>query len=365
MGGKKLECTKCNQEHYIYYSCGHSRCSICQSIKREQWMDKMSNELLKVPYVHLVTTMPKAFRGLARRNEKQMYNLLFRVTAKLVKEISSNPAHLGANSGMISILHTFGSDMKYHVHVHSLLTFGGIDKAGNWTYPKHKKRLCRNSKLRERFKQIFLRELNNLFNKKLLTYHSGYSELVDKIKDKQWSVFVTHPTMETKTIEQYLARYINRIAVTNSRLDYIKSNNKVHLIYNDYKNQEEGKPAPKEIEVLQPLAFLNQLLMHLPPPYFQRTRRYGIHANAKSKQVKAIITNKLKRHGRTIRTVMEIISHLMHLSPFICQACKSTTFTTTELLPDKVWKYKWITLPRIRDPDQRITISHSPKIHIF
>ena len=90
-------------------------------------MDKMGSELLKVPYVHLVTTMPHQFNGLARRNEKQMYNLLFRVTSKTVKEIGGTPAHLGAKTGMISLLHTFGSDMKYHVHVHSLLTFGGID----------------------------------------------------------------------------------------------------------------------------------------------------------------------------------------------------------------------------------------------
>ncbi len=249
-------------------------------------MDKMSTELLAVPYVHLVTTMPHDFNGLAKRNEKEIYNLIFRATSKTIKSFASDATYLGAKTGMVSVLHTFGSDMKYHVHVHSLLTFGGIDEEGHWRYPKHKLRLCRNSKLRARYKEIFLKELELLFNQKRLEYHIGYEELVSEVKDKQWSVCVTHPTMQTETIELYIARYINRVAVTNSRLDYIKSNEEVHLLYNDYRSQEEGKVAPKKIDKMSPLVFLGKLLQHIPPSYYQRTRRYGIHANAKSKEVR-------------------------------------------------------------------------------
>jgi hypothetical protein len=93
------------------------------------------------------------------------------------------------------------------------------------------------------------------------------------------------------------------------------------------------------------------------PPYFQRTKRYGIHANAKSEKVKRIIVNKLKRNGRTIRTVMEIISHLMHLSPFVCQQCGMDSFTTIDLPPGKGWIHQWITLPYARAPDNRIMLS--------
>ena len=321
--------------------------------------------MLNVPYVHLVTTMPHHFNGISRRNEKEMYNLLFRVTSRLIKELSEDEVHLGAKSGMISVMHTFGSDMKYHVHVHNLLTFGGIDSKGNWKYPKHKKRLCRNSKLRSTFKRIFLIELKKLYAKKLLDYYLGYEELVKDIKDKQWTVFVTHPTMQTSTIELYLARYINKIAVTNGRLEYIKANKEVHLLHNDYKNQEAGKVAPKKVRKMAPLEFLNQLLMHLPPKYFQRTRRYGIHASAKSKLVKKTIESKLKRNGRTIRTVMEIISHLMHLSPFICAECGGTEFETKALQPDKEYIKKYINLPNIRAPDAKIKISYENEESLF
>jgi hypothetical protein len=210
-----------------------------------------------------------------------------------------------------------------------------------------------------------LKGLKKLFTEDVLLYHQGYEELIEGVKDKIWTVFVTHPTMETETIELYLARYINRVAVTNARLNYIKENNEVHLLYNDYKNQKEGKAAPKKTRRIPPLLFLNQLLEHLPPVYYQRTRRYGIHASAKSEIVRKTIESKLRRNGRTVRTVMEIISHLMHLSPFECQACGSKDFTVSEVRPDKQWIHRWITLPRIRAPDTRINISHVPKTPIF
>lgn len=357
LGGKTITCNSCGEEHYIYYCCGHSRCSICQSIKREQWMDKMSNELLNVPYVHLVTTMPQIFNGLAKRNPAEMYNLLFRSTAKTVKRIASNPDHLGAKTGMISVLHTFGSKMNYHVHVHSLLTFGGIDQENNWRYPKHNKRMCRNSKFRQTFKEVFLIGLKRLFEQDKLTYHQTFEELTNEVRHKAWTIFVTHPTMATKTIELYLARYINRVAVTNSRLQYIKSAEEVHLIYNDYKNQKEGSPAPKESVSMHPLAFLHQLMMHLPPPYFQRTRRYGIHASSIKRSHRDTLEQKLKRNGKTIRAVMEIITHLMKNKGFECKQCGSTDLTTTNLLPEKQWIYQWITLPKIRGPDPMANIS--------
>ena len=175
--------------------------------------------------------------------------------------------------------------------------------------------------------------------------------LVSEMKDRSRSFFVTHPTMETQTIEIYLARYINRVAVTNSKLKFIKATEEVNLCYNNYKNQKEGQAAPKEIRSMDPLALLYQLLMDLPPPNFQRSRRYGIHANAKKEVYKNAIEKKLKRNGRTIRTIMEIITQLLKNEPFICQLCESTDMSITQITPDAKWIYQWITLPNIRGPD--------------
>ena len=240
--------------------------------------------------------------------------------------------------------------MKYHVHVHSLLTYGGIDEHGDWQYPKHKKRICRNSKLRHTFTEIFLLGLKKLFAEGRLTYDQTYREVVADLEDKQWSVFITHPTMSTSTIELYLARYINRIAVTNSRLEYVKHLEQVHLIHNDYKNQKEGEAAPKKVRVFEPLSFIHQLLHHLPPPYFQRTRRYGLHASSKGAAARKLISKKARANGRAIRTVMEIITHLMKLQPLECEKCGSQNFVTHNVSQDRDWIFQYITLPKIRSP---------------
>jgi len=307
-----IKCKDCNHLHPIYFSCGHSRCPICSAIKREQWMDKFSARLLGVPYVHLVTTLPHYFNSLARRYPREIYNVLFRATKKTVWKLYSNPDHLGATPGMTSVQHTWGSDMNYHVHIHSLLTFG-VDK-------------------------------------NIIEIRESYDAYIAPIKDRRWSIFVTHPTMSTEVIEKYLARYINRIAISNRRVEYVKHLKKVNIIYNDYKRQQEGEPAPKERKTVLPLSFIHQLLVHLPPPYFQRTRHYGLHANAKSEKTKRLISIKARNHPRAIRTVMEIITHLMKLKPFACQECGSENFTTHDLRPDAQWIFQYITLPKIRSP---------------
>lgn len=105
LGGKVIRCAKCDHQHPIYFSCGHARCPICQSIKREQWMDKMKATLLDVPYTHLVTTMPHVFSRLARENPRQIYNLIFRATKETVWKITGNADHLGAKPGMVKSTH--------------------------------------------------------------------------------------------------------------------------------------------------------------------------------------------------------------------------------------------------------------------
>ena len=313
-------------------------------------MDKFSTRLLDVPYVHLVTTMPHYFTGLSRRYPKIMYDLLFRATQMTIWELCANPDHLGASPGMTSVLHTWGSDMRYHVHVHSLLTYRGMDLIGNWRFPKHKKRICRNSKLRSTFRKIFLRELKLIHEQGLISLAEDYEAYIAPIKDRRWSLFVTHPTMRTEIIEKYLARYINRIAISNQRVTYVKHLEKVNIIYYDYQQQEDGQPAPKGTKVIEPLSFIHQLLQHLPPPYYHRTRHYGLNANMKSKKTKAIISIKARSHPRAIRTVMEIITHLMKLKPFVCEKCSSADYSIHILRPDDQWIFDYITIPKIRSP---------------
>ena len=188
LGGRVIICKQCDHKHYIYYSCGHSHCPICQSIKREQWVDKLRSELYKVPYVHTTFTLPHKLNGLARANPSKVYGLLMRVAWKTIKQVTKDEANIGALPGMISVLHTFGSDMKYHVHVHCLITFGGLTEDGKWHYPKHKYKIARYRELSATYRKIFLKELKRLFDKQELNYHQPYEVLHSDLKSKRWVV---------------------------------------------------------------------------------------------------------------------------------------------------------------------------------
>jgi len=153
-----------------------------------------------------------------------------------------------------------------------------------------------------------------------------------ELKGKKWSFFVTKPTMQTQTLEMYLARYINKIAVGNSRIELLKKTKEVRLVYNDYKNQIDGEAAPKKYKTFNALSFIHQYMTHVPPPNFQRTRRYGLHSSRSRKSMEEALRDKIKNNGQTVRTTLEIITKLLKVSILSCQNCKHTEFDI-QLIP--------------------------------
>jgi Putative transposase len=320
---------------------------ICQSIKREQWVDKLKSKLLKVPYVHSVFTLPHQLNSLARNNESLIYSLIMKVAWLTIKSIGAKSSY---TPGMTSILHTFGSDMKYHIHVHALVTFGGMSKDGAWIYPKEKHKLDKYRSICASYKAIFVKELRSLHKSGKINYHNDFEILIAEVENIRWVVHSTRPTMDTKIIEDYLAKYINRIAVSNKRLDYIKDSEKVILLHNDYKNQQVGQVAPKAFKIMEPLVAIDQILQHVLPPYFQKSRSYGIHNHAC--KLKTTIPDAVKRNSQTIRTVFEIITELMKLHPYKCEKCGSDNHFIEEIKPDKTWILTYINIPTPRPPPQ-------------
>ncbi len=124
--------------------------------------------------------------------------------------------------------------MKYHIHVHSLITYGGLNNAGEWIYPTTKNKLDKYRVVCSTYKNIFLAELNSLITKGKINYYSNIDDLLIEVSKVRWVVHSTYPTMETNTIENYLAKYISRVAISNKRLDYIKDSEKVIITYNNY-----------------------------------------------------------------------------------------------------------------------------------
>ncbi len=362
LGGRVIICKQCDQKHYIYYSCGHSHCPMCQSIKREQWVDKLKANLYKVPYVHTTFTLPHDLNGVAKSNPTKIYGLLMRSAWKTIKHISKKEDNIGALPGMICVLHTFGSDMKYHVHVHCLITFGGLTDEGKWRYPKHKYKIARYRELSSVYRKIFLKGLKRLYDKQEINYHQPYEIITTTLKSKRWVVHNTRPTIDTKVLEDYLARYINRVAISNSRLEYLHAEQKVNIIYNDYKKQQSGCPAPKATKPLEPLVAIDQIMQHVLPPYFQKSRRYGLHASATKKRLENVIPDELKRNGQTVRTLLEILTQLLKIKPYQCSKCGSSEYSIGDVKSDKSWIQQYITIPKCRSPPDIARILNTTRI---
>lgn len=299
---------------------------ICQSIKREQWVDKLKSKLLAVPYIHSVFTLPHELNGLCRMNQSIMYSLIMKVAWLTIRQIGISQ---GFTPGMTSVLHTFGSDLKYHIHVHALVSYGGLTDKLEWRYPQTKNKLEKYTKICLIYRTIFLKELEKV--KSQLVYHMNFDTVLSKIANTRWVVHSTYPSMDTKIIENYLARYINRIAISPSRLNYLRSINEVHIQYNDYKNQQALQAAPKLIKVLNPLDAIEQILQHNIPAYFQKSRSYGLHN--KCNLVQQQIPISIQRNGQTIRTILEIITQLLKLEKLKCTKCGCTEFHISDFKP--------------------------------
>ncbi|MFK7906821.1 MAG: transposase [Chitinophagales bacterium] len=347
MGSTRITCKGCGETKYLYKSCGDNKCPIpryrdklCQSIKRLQCQDKISQKMLNVPYVHLTFTLPHELNSLLRANPKALYGLLYRSSWKTIQTVCADSNNVGGSPGMIAIIHTWGADMKYHVHLHTLITFGGLDKEDNWQHPKRKDKLARYRQINRIFKETYLKGIQKLLKKKALKEMPMLKEILDEVEKKTWVVNNGKPQVDTKNIEEYLSRYINKIAISNSSLTFNQAKEQVELIHNDYKNQIAGEAAPKKVKTFDPLSFIHQFLQHLPPKHFQRLRYYGLHASSKQAKVKGKIPEKLKRNGATVRTVMQIIRALLGVQLLECEKCGGVEFGKSIEKPDPQWLAK-------------------------
>jgi hypothetical protein len=359
LGGHLYECADCGNVRYQYFSCGHSQCPICQGIKRQQWQDRLSSRLLNIPYCHITFTMPHELNGLSRRYPKAMYNILFRSSWQTIKEVCESDKNVGGLPGMSAVLHTWGSDLKYHVHVHSLVSFGGLSlqNKGVWCWPKHKHKLASFRLLSRCFRKNFLKALKLLMNQNQLDYHLTYQELTQDLQRKRWVVNHQRPTADTDVLTAYLGRYICRIGISHHRLSYDKSSGEVRIEYNNYRLQEAGKAAPKAYKYFSALSAIHQILQHQLPPWFQRSRHYGLHAGASYKKHQVNLPSEVKRNGLTVRTLIQILKALLKKEAWVCSVCQSTNYHIFALVANMQWLF---TNANIRLPNRSPPISLTP-----
>ena len=266
MGSHIDKCTSCDSIHISYNSCRNRHCPTCQGHKTKQWIDARVKELLPTSYFHVVFTIPHELNPFCLRYSKEIYATLFKTAWETLKQFSQNPKHLGADMGMIGVLHTWGQNLSLHPHLHCIIPGGGVTKNGHWKQAKSKGKYLFNVKAMSIvFRAKFVAELRK---KKLKIPQSVY----DVLFKKEWVVYAKPAFGTAKSIVEYLGRYTHKIAISNYRILAInKEKRTVKFSLKNYKNG--GKKTTLTLDTKE---FIRRFSLHILPKGFTRLRHFGI-----------------------------------------------------------------------------------------
>ena len=284
LGGHVERCDDCSHTRVAYNSCRNRHCPKCQWRAAEAWLDARKAELLPVPYFHVVFTLPAAIGAIAYQNKAKVYGLLFTAAAQALTTIAADPKHLGAAIGVTGVLHTWGSNLDHHPHIHCIVPGGGISPNGDRWVPCRPNFFLSVRVLSRLFRRLFLEGLSKLHEASDLQFSNDMAPLQDTavfhthlapLRRSEWVVYAKRPFAGPDQVLAYLARYTHRVAIGNSRLVSI-DDGKVSFRWKDYR--ENGHHRSK-IMRLETGEFMRRFLLHILPDGFHRIRHYGLFAN--------------------------------------------------------------------------------------
>jgi hypothetical protein len=284
LGGHVAACEDCAHTQVAYNSCRNRHCPKCQGAAAKAWLAERQAELLPVPYYHLVFTLPAAISDIALQNKAVIYDLLFKASSETLLTIAADPRHLGARVGITAVLHTWGSAMTHHPHVHMIVPGGGLSPDGSkWVSGKPSFFLPVRV-LSKLFRRRMLEKLAAAHAAGKLAFFGEHAHLADAdafatflapLKKTGWFVYAKRPFAGPKAVLAYLARYTHRVAIANSRL--IAANEiGVTFKWKDYRF--EGRDRYKTM-TLATDEFIRRFLIHVLPKGLHRIRHYGLFAN--------------------------------------------------------------------------------------
>jgi hypothetical protein len=284
LGGHVERCEDCAHTRVAYNSCRNRHCPKCQAAAAKQWLAERQAELLPVPYYHVVFTLPALIADIACQNKAVIYDILFKASAETLTTIAADPKHLGARIGITCVLHTWGSAMTHHPHVHMIVPGGGISPDGErWVS-------CRPGfflpvrVLSRLFRRLFLEKLAAAHAAGLLHFFGGHAHLDDThvfaaflspLRQREWVVYSKRPFGGPEAVLAYLSRYTHRVAIANSRLIAFDDTS-VTFKWKDYR--ADGPDRCKTM-TLAADEFIRRFLTHVLPSGFHRIRHYGLFAS--------------------------------------------------------------------------------------
>ncbi len=284
LGGHVARCEDCAHEHVAYNSCRNRHCPKCQAGAAKAWLAAREAELLPVGYFHVVFTVPAPIADIAYQNKRAVYDLLMRASADTTLTIAADPKHLGARIGITSVLHTWGSAMPHHPHVHMIVPGGGLSADGSEWIACRKNFFLPVRVLSRLFRRRFLGGLVKLHRDGRLAFFGDHEALADgsafdaflePLRTSEWVVYAKEPFAGPEAVLAYLSRYTHRVAISNSRLIRAGADS-VTLRVKDYRIDGPGRYKTMTLKAHE---FIRRFLMHVLPKGQHRIRHYGFFAN--------------------------------------------------------------------------------------
>ena len=332
MGAHVYRCCECSHELTIYNSCRNRHCPQCQAYASAQWVQQRIEELLPVQYFHVVFTIPEQLNPFALRNKKVFYSLMFRAVSETIRELGENLRYIGGMTGFIAVLHTWGSNLLDHPHIHCIVPGGALSKdhsrwissRTDYLFPFPVMRKLFRGKLMAYFKDAVADKRIGLHGK-LKQYNDPFllQNLIDTLYCTEWVVYAKPSFANAEAVIKYLGSYTHRIAISDRRINEVnESRGTVTFTYKDYKRNKHLKMTVSCGE------FIRRFMLHVVPTGFMRIRHFGFLSNRMQKTLLPICKKLLGSEEKADEGKKEppvhwydIIERLTGKDPLICQKC--------------------------------------------
>ena len=320
-------CEDCGQLEVHYNSCRNRCCPMCQALPKEKWIDKRREDIPDAPYFHVVFTVPQELNPLIYSNQQLLYDALYHSVSATINELTADSKHLGAKVGYICVLHTWGSEMNYHPHIHVILLGGGLSAKNEWR-DKGEEFFLPVKVLSKVFRGKYMAELKSLYQDNKLEFHDSsekyrnsynFKELLNTCYKKDWVPHCKKTFNGAQSVINYLGKYTHRIAISNHRIIRMDEDTVTYYV-KDYREQGKWKEL-----TISGIEFVRRFLMHVPPKRFVRIRHYGLLCTRSKNKHLTLCRNLLgcKKYISILKDMEapQIIEILYGIKISVCKCC--------------------------------------------
>ena len=320
-------CEDCGQLEVHYNSCRNRCCPMCQALPKEKWIDKRREDVLDAPYFHVVFTVPQELNPLIYSNQQLLYDALYHSVSSTINELTTDSKHLGARVGYICVLHTWGSEMNYHPHIHVILLGGGLSAKNVWR-DRGEEFFLPIKVLSKVFRGKYMDELKSLYKDNKLVFHGSsekyrnsynFKELLNTCYEKDWVPHCKKTFNGAQSVINYLGKYTHRIAISNHRIIRMDEDTVTYYV-KDYRKQGKWKEL-----TISGVEFIRRFLMHVPPKRFVRIRHYGLLCTRSKNKHLTLCRNLLgcKKYISILKDMdaPQIIETLYGIKISVCKCC--------------------------------------------